>query len=299
MRRWPDVLPTPSFPGFGLTPYDAVLRTDMEVGLARVRRTTMAAADKISCAWIFSDAEMAAFRAWFEDKPVSVAGDSDDLRGWSKVEATITIAPETGPDGCLATRIDQTAAVGGHRVSKSFPDLARNTVAVVVWASLAAAGSNFARIRWGDRDGVAKNVTINLATGSIVDAGGVPVSVTWRGDGYWRVRLDVSTGVGDGDPWLSLIVMADASTESFGGSGCAIDVCEVMVREQTGFDLFVRSGADGRALGAAGGSAWVEMPIATGGGFSFVETRFVGPWSATGGAGLEWSVTATVESRNA
>ena len=299
MRRWPDVLPTPSFPGFGLTPYDAVLRTDMEVGLARVRRTTMAAADKISCAWIFSDAEMAAFRAWFEDKPVSVAGDSDDLRGWSKVETTITIAPQTGPDGCLVSRIAQTSVIGQHRASKAFPDLARNTVPVVVWASFAAAGASFVRIRWLDRGGAATSVTINLTTGAVVDAEGAIVGVTGRGDGYWRVRMDVSTGIGDADPELSLIVMADANTEDFGGSGRRIDVCEVMVREQTGFDLFVRSGADGRALGAAGGSAWVEMPIATGGGFSFVETRFVGPWSATGGAGLEWSVTATVESRNA
>ena len=36
MRRWPDCLPTPSFPGFGLSPFDKTNRTDMEVGLARV-----------------------------------------------------------------------------------------------------------------------------------------------------------------------------------------------------------------------------------------------------------------------
>ncbi len=99
MRRWPDVLPTPSFPGFGLTPYDAVLRTDFEVGAARVRRTTLARADKISCAWLFSDAEMAAFRSWFDDQPVSLSGDSDDLRSWDVSAATLSIAPLTGPDG--------------------------------------------------------------------------------------------------------------------------------------------------------------------------------------------------------
>ena len=99
MRRWPDVLPTPSFPGFCLTPYDAVLRTDFEVGAARVRRTTLARADKISCAWLFSDAEMAAFRSWFDDQPVSLSGDSDDLRSWDVSAATLSIAPLTGPDG--------------------------------------------------------------------------------------------------------------------------------------------------------------------------------------------------------
>ena len=37
MRRWPDCLPTPSFPGFGLSPFDKTNRSDMEAGLARVR----------------------------------------------------------------------------------------------------------------------------------------------------------------------------------------------------------------------------------------------------------------------
>lgn len=299
MRRWPDVLPTPSFPGFGLTPYDAVLRTDFEVGAARVRRTTMARADKISCAWLFSDAEMAAFRSWFDDLPVSVAGDSDDLRGWDASAATLSIAPLTGPDGCLATRILQTGAVASHGASRAFPDLARNNLDVVAYVSIASASTGFARIRWTDRAGVSIDVNINLASGAVTDAAAVVDAVTARGASYWRLRLDLSTGIGAADPRLALIVMVSADAEEFGGSGRSIDVCEVMVRERTGFDLFVRSGSDGRASGAAGGSAWVEMPIATGGGFSFVETRFVGPWSAQGGAGLEWSVTATVESRNA
>ncbi|WP_031327697.1 hypothetical protein ACTTAF_06390 [Rhodobacter capsulatus] len=299
MRRWPDVLPTPSFPGFGLTPYDAVLRTDFDVGAARVRRTTLARADKISCAWIFSDAEMAAFRAWFDDLPVSVAGDSDDLRGWDASAATLTIAPLTGPDGCLATRITQTSAVASHAASKAFPALARDSVGVVIWLSIASTSTGFARIRWTDRAGLSIEVTLDLASGAVTDAAAVVNAVSARDAGYWRLRLDLSTGIGAADPRLALIVMASAATEEFGGAGRSIDVCEVMVRARTGFDLFVRSGADGRALGAAGGSAWAEMPIATGGGFSFVETRFVGPWSAQGGAGLEWSVTATVESRNA
>ncbi|WP_444452043.1 hypothetical protein ACTTAI_13375 [Rhodobacter capsulatus] len=259
----------------------------------------MARADKISCAWLFSDTEMAAFRSWFDDLPVSLSGDSDDLRSWDAAAATLTIAPLTGPDGCLATRILQTGAVASHAASKAFPALARNSVGAVVWLSIASASTGFARIRWTDRAGVSSDVTINLSTGAVTDAGAVVGSVTDRGAGYWRLRLDLSTGIGGADPRLTLIVMAGADTEQFGGAGRSIDVCEVMVRERTGFDLFVRSGSDGCASGAAGGSAWVEMPIATGGGFSFVETRFVGPWSAQGGAGLEWSVTATVESRNA
>lgn len=299
MRRWPDVLPTPSFPGFGLTPYDAVLRTDFEVGAARVRRTTLARADKISCAWLFSDAEMAAFRSWFDDQPVSLSGDSDDLRSWDVSAATLSIAPLTGPDGCLATRITQTGAVASHGASKAFPALARDSVGVVVWLSIASASTGFARIRWTDRAGGSFDITVNLASGAVTDPAAVVGAVTARDTGYWRLRLDLSTGIGAADPRLALIVMASAATEEFGGAGRSIDVCEVMVRARTGFDLFVRSGSDGNALGAAGGSAWVEMPIATGGGFSFVETRFVGPWSAQGGAGLEWSVTATVESRNA
>ena len=35
---WPNTLPLPSVEGYGLTPQEAVLRTDMESGPARQRR---------------------------------------------------------------------------------------------------------------------------------------------------------------------------------------------------------------------------------------------------------------------
>jgi hypothetical protein len=61
----------------------------------------------------------------------------------------------------------------------------------------------------------------------------------------------------------------------------------------------VRSGPDGKALGAAGGAGWSFMPMAVGGGFKFVECRFVGTFKANGGNGLQWTVTAKLETRDA
>lgn len=72
---WPSTLPLPIANGYGLAPVDPVIRTDMEVGTPRARRRTSARNDKISVVWVFTDAQMAIFRTWF-DNPVEAAGGS-------------------------------------------------------------------------------------------------------------------------------------------------------------------------------------------------------------------------------
>ncbi len=102
------------------------------------------------------------------------------------------------------------------------------------------------------------------------------------------------------EPSLSVELMSDGATSSYAGDGSsALAVCEVQARLVTGYDLFVRSGAGGTALGAAGGSAWVLMPLAFGGGLRTVEARFEGPWHAEALPGLSWQVSARMEGRNA
>lgn len=54
------------FDGYQLSPTSQTIRTDMEVGLPRTRRRTAARNDQISVSWLFTDAEMAIFRAWFD-----------------------------------------------------------------------------------------------------------------------------------------------------------------------------------------------------------------------------------------
>lgn len=52
--------------GYGIKPLDPTIRTDMEVGAARMRVRTLARQDKITLSWLFTDAEMVIFRAWFD-----------------------------------------------------------------------------------------------------------------------------------------------------------------------------------------------------------------------------------------
>ena len=300
MRRWPDCLPTPSFPGFGLSPFDKTNRTDMEVGLARVRQTTFANADLVKMMWIMADDQMGAFRAFCDDAPVSLAGDSDDLTGWTLLGTTLSLAGAAGPDESGPTALTETGATSQHRISKTLPGLNVSGRDVVIHAAIAAAGRDFARISLVDRSGALRSATLDLTDGSVTVGAGVSAEVVDRGRGFWRIRMVANTGTGADVPQLRLLAMPDADTVSYPGDGTSgIRICEVSVAEAGDWNLFVRSGADGRALGAAGGAAWIVVPLAVGGGLAFVEARFKGVFDAQGGKGLSWTVTATLEARYA
>ena len=60
-------LPAPLAAGYAIEPVDPVIRTDMEVGSPRTRLRSQAELDHVTVSWIFSDADMTAFRAWFRD----------------------------------------------------------------------------------------------------------------------------------------------------------------------------------------------------------------------------------------
>ena len=78
MATWPTTLPAVSLSGYSIEPVDQSVRTDMEVGSARARRRTAARLDIVSVSWLFTDAQMAIFRAWFEDGATGAAGGA----GW-------------------------------------------------------------------------------------------------------------------------------------------------------------------------------------------------------------------------
>lgn len=63
---WPDTLPLPSVEGYGLTPQDAVLRTDMESGPARQRRRFRQTPTRITVRWLFLEIEFAIFESWYK-----------------------------------------------------------------------------------------------------------------------------------------------------------------------------------------------------------------------------------------
>lgn len=74
MADFPSTLPQPLASGYGISPLDQTVRTDMEVGAARVRRRTSARLDRVTLSWIFTDAQLATFRAWFENDSTGAAG---------------------------------------------------------------------------------------------------------------------------------------------------------------------------------------------------------------------------------
>lgn len=300
-RVWPSFLPVGLGPGYRLTPVDQAIRTDMEVGSKRLRRITSARHDTVEVQWKLTDAEMHGFRAWFGDDAWSLAGDSNSLAAWSLSQALTDADTVTGPDLALADRLIDTAAVSQHYASIPLGAGALAGSTILCRVRLRAAGRSWVRFGVLGWDGTLRYTHFDLDTG----AWGTQIALLTRerrdlGDGWWQVTITANTGTGATTPAMRLGLLDAAQASTYAGDGISgVDVCGVNARLLTGYDLPLTTSADGRALGAAGGSAWVLMPLAFGGGMTTVEARFDGPWSAVALPGLGWQVTGRMEVRNA
>lgn len=65
---WPEVLPLPTFEGYGVEPLDAALRTEMEQGAARQRQVYTRVPERIAVRWRFTRWQYAIFRAWYANR---------------------------------------------------------------------------------------------------------------------------------------------------------------------------------------------------------------------------------------
>ena len=63
--RWPDRLPLPTLEGYGISPGEAVLRTEMEAGPARQRRRFTDVPSRIAVRWVLRPDQFALFEAWY------------------------------------------------------------------------------------------------------------------------------------------------------------------------------------------------------------------------------------------
>jgi len=63
--KWPEKLPLPTVEGYTIQPSDAIIRTEMESGLARQRRRFTHAPSRISVRWIMRREQFAIFEAWY------------------------------------------------------------------------------------------------------------------------------------------------------------------------------------------------------------------------------------------
>lgn len=74
MATWPTGLPLPLTSGYVIAPKDQTLRTDMESGASRVRRRSVARNDQVTVQFVFTDAQLATFRAWFDNAAEGAGG---------------------------------------------------------------------------------------------------------------------------------------------------------------------------------------------------------------------------------
>jgi hypothetical protein len=74
MAAWPATLPAPLLAGYAVQIADNVARTDMEAGPGRARRRSAARNDRVTVSWVFSAAQMDAFRDWFDDADEAAGG---------------------------------------------------------------------------------------------------------------------------------------------------------------------------------------------------------------------------------
>lgn len=298
MRSWPISLPTPSRDSYQVAPMEQCLRTDFEAGYRRLRRISAARRDSVSVQWRFTDTEFRAFRAWHGDEPWSLAGDSDNIASWGGYSIVMVSDALIGPDQELATRLRDTTDATAHYAQRSLP--AAGPGGLWCHAFLQSSGRSKARLMLVDRAEVTRYADFDLADGTVIRQSGIEAVTVKRLAGGWRsVSITADSGTGAGLPRLRIYILSDDAVATYAGGGTGIGVCGVCVRDRDGYELPLRTGTDGRVLGAAGGSAWVEMPLAFGGGLSRVEARFEGPWQAQALSGLHWQVTGRVEARNA
>lgn len=302
IHRWPDTLPGPSAPGFGLSPVDPSIRTAMEVGAQRTRRRTLSRLDRVTMEWRFKDTEMAAFRNWYDSRSYSLLGASDDLSIWNTLtNVTKSTGAGISPDGLAIDRVLETAINATHRVIRFDADFAVDGANLQFCATIKAAGRTLGRLDVTDRNGVSLYSEFDLGTGTLGSQSGlISRAIADRGNGWYRVTILANIGIGASTPSVVVRLRDGAGASTYlGDIAKGFDVCETQVRFLTGNDLFLPTDTDGTVLGAAGGSAWFFTDIATGGGLVNAEARFTGPYKAVAKSGLNWIVTGEVEVRNA
>jgi hypothetical protein len=299
-RRWPDSLPVPVGRGYRIDLADMARRTEFEVAV-RARRITTTRRDRPTLAARLTDAEFAALRAWWGDEAWSLAGASDSLAGWTFSAASRTAGGAMGPDGVPCDILREDGSTGEHhaQVALAAPGWTAGDRATAV-LSLLPVGRSQARVGLVGRDGVQRRVDVNVALRTVL-ALDADVEAAVSPVGAWtRVRITAPIGTGAAPVRLRVTAM-EAGLASFpGGDGPALGVGQINARRgQREQGVFVPTGADGTALGAAGGSAWFFCPIAVGGGYVRRAVLPLGPLSAEPLPSLAWEFTLPVEARDA
>ena len=65
---WPATLPLPTVQGYSVQPGEAIIRTEMEAGLARQRRRFTQVPTRVAVRWLMRRDQYAVFEAWYRWK---------------------------------------------------------------------------------------------------------------------------------------------------------------------------------------------------------------------------------------
>lgn len=276
MRTFPDVLPVPSWPDYGITPIDQIDRTDFETGEPRSRRRSLAERFEADLSWRLTDKEAGLFWPWYFDRAWSLSGDSDSLAGFTANNATLTQDVTTGPDGQLADRItEDTSASVIHAATLTLASVPLNST-MALRASIRAGTRSVARVAFQNWAGTLCRAELDLATGAWTGGANYLTRAVYdRGGGWWRIEMTASAGSGVTTPFFRINLMQAAGVTSYTGDGTSsFDVCEQQARVVSGgIDGHLRTGPDGRVLGADAGNAWFTMALPMGGGMAQREVK--------------------------
>lgn len=77
MPLYPATLPRPSVDGYGLSPFDPVVRSRFAAGRKQSRERQRTPPTAIAVRWIFTEAELAVFESWWHHVALDGAGAFD------------------------------------------------------------------------------------------------------------------------------------------------------------------------------------------------------------------------------
>jgi hypothetical protein len=302
MQAYPPTLPAPLVSGYTLSPVDQTVRTDMEVGAARVRRRTRARNDLIDVSWLFSPVQMAAFRQWFEGYDVVrtnhlLYSNTFSDASWVKAECTSEIGQPDPFGGSLASLITSIDPYNTHFGSVN------DTLSVAgiefTFSVYLKLGSYTGQIILFLRDGEFGDVGIGVFTlsgaGTAVSSMGA-ASIINVGGGWYRCSISETFPTGSALGYRVWIDPTDtpelgetysAYGAQFEYGGVATDYIATTINPVTDIESF----------GIAGGTSWFNMAMDLGEGAASTEVvRFKGPFKATRDSSM-WRVTAQIEVR--
>lgn len=140
-----------------------------------------------------------------------------DNAAWTKSDATVSANATTAPDGtATADKLVEAATTAQHGVYQATTTTASTPQAHTVFAK--AGERTWLLLQTNLRDGTTPQSWVNLSTGAIgTKAAGHTIRVTALGSAWFRVEVDVDSGVGAGATLFVICAATADAVSSYAG----------------------------------------------------------------------------------